>query len=162
MNIRIGKSLIGNKNKSFIIAEMSGNHNSSLSEAIKIIKKAKKCGANAVKLQTYTADTITLKSNKSDFLIPKNSPWYQKKNLWNLYNHAKTPWEWHKKLFKVAKKIGIEIFSSPFDETAVDFLEKLNCPYYKVSSFEMTDLPLVKKIAKTKKKNDHFNRNGKY
>jgi len=151
MNIRIGKSLISNKNKSFIIAEMSGNHNSSLSEAIKIIKKAKKCGANAIKLQTYTADTITLKSNKRDFLIPKNSPWYKKKNLWNLYNHAKTPWEWHKKLFKIAKKIGIEIFSSPFDETAVDFLEKLNCPAYKIASSEINHIPLLEKVSKTKK-----------
>ena len=151
MNIKIGKSLISNYNKSFIIAEMSANHNSSLSEAIKIIKSAKKCGANAVKLQTYTADTITLKSNKTDFLIPKNSPWYKKKNLWNLFNQAKTPWEWHEKLFKTAKKIGIEIFSSPFDETAVDFLEKLNCPAYKIASSEINHIPLLEKVAKTGK-----------
>tara|TARA_B110000238_G_C16117295_1_gene435482 strand:+ start:871 stop:1926 length:1056 start_codon:yes stop_codon:yes gene_type:complete len=151
MNIKFGKTLIGNNKKSFVIAEMSGNHNSSLSKAMKIILAAKKCGACAIKLQTYTADTITIKSNKKDFLIPKNSPWSKKKNLWNLYNYAHTPWAWHKKLFDYANKIGIEIFSSPFDDSAVDLLESLNCKAYKIASSEINHIPLLERVAKTKK-----------
>jgi pseudaminic acid synthase len=135
--------------KPFLIAEISANHCGSYSMAKKLIKSAKINGADAVKLQTYTADTMTIKSNKRYFKI-KNGIWrgYQ---LWDLYNEAHTPWSWHKKLFKYANNLGIKIFSTPFDETAVDFLESINCPMYKVSSFEMTDLPLIKKIAKTKK-----------
>ena len=151
MKIKIGKNIIGNYEKSFVIAEMSGNHNASIAQAMKIIMAAKKCGANAIKLQTYTADTITLNSNKKDFLIPKNSPWHKKKNLWNLYKFAHTPWRWHKKLFKFANKIGITIFSSPFDESAVDFLESLNCKAYKIASSEINHIPLIEKIAKTGK-----------
>ena len=151
MNIKFGKTLIGHNKKSFVIAEMSGNHNSSLNEAMKIIFAAKKCGASAIKLQTYTADTITIKSNKKDFLIPKDSPWRDKKNLWTLYNYAHTPWAWHKKLFNYANKIGIEIFSSPFDESAVDFLESLNCKAYKIASSEINHIPLLERVAKTKK-----------
>ncbi len=151
MLLKIGKALIGDNKKSFIIAEMSGNHNYSINQAMKIILAAKNCGANAIKLQTYTADTITIKSNKKDFQIPKKSPWEKKKNLWSLYNYAHTPWSWHKKLFNYAKKIGIEIFSTPFDETAVDFLEKLNCKAYKIASSEINHIPLIKKVAETKK-----------
>ena len=133
----------------YFIAEISANHCGKLSIAKKLIKCAKINGADAVKLQTYTADSMTIKSNKKYFKI-KDGLWngYQ---LWDLYNEACTPLSWHKELFNYAKKLGITIFSTPFDENAVDFLEKLNCPIYKVASFEMTDLPLIKKIARTKK-----------
>ena len=133
----------------FFIAEISANHQGNFLNAKKLIKSAKKYGANAVKLQTYTPDTMTLNLNKKYFKI--NSGLWKGYKLWDLYNEAKTPYEWHKKLFLYAKRIGITIFSSPFDEYAVDFLEKLNAPLYKVSSFELTDLPLIKKIALTKK-----------
>jgi pseudaminic acid synthase len=133
----------------FFIAEISANHQGNFLNAKNLIKAAKKYGADAVKLQTYTPDTMTLNSNKKYFKI-KNGLWKGYK-LWDLYNDAKTPYEWHKELFLYAKKIGITIFSSPFDEYAVDFLEKLNAPMYKVSSFELTDLMLIKKIALTKK-----------
>ncbi|MDC0205549.1 pseudaminic acid synthase [Pelagibacteraceae bacterium] len=137
------------KDYPFFIAEISANHCGSLSKAIKLIKCAKDNGADAVKLQTYTADTMTIKSNKKYFKINKGL--WKGYNFWDLYNKAHTPLEWHKKLFDYAKKIGIIIFSTPFDESAVDFLEKLRCPMYKVASFEMTDIPLIKKIAATKK-----------
>jgi len=137
------------KDYPFFIAEISANHCGSLNKAIKLIKCAKDNGANAVKLQTFTADTMTIKSNKKYFKINKGL--WKGYNFWDLYNKAHTPLEWHKKLFDYAKKIGIIIFSTPFDETAVDFLEKLKCPMYKVASFEMTDIPLIKKIASTKK-----------
>ena len=133
----------------FFIAEMSANHMGSFSHAKKLIKCAKDNGADAIKLQTFTADTMTIKSNKKYFQIKKGL--WKNKNLWNLYNEAHTPLEWHKLLFDYAKKIGILIFSTPFDESAVDFLEDLNCPIYKVASFEMTDIPLIKKISSTKK-----------
>ena len=138
-----------NNKKPFFIAEISANHCGDFNLAKKLIKCAKLNGADAVKLQTFTPDTMTIRSKKKYFKI-KSGLWkgYQ---LWDLYNKAQTPLDWHKDLFKYAKKIGITIFSSPFDESAVDFLEKLNCPMYKVASFEMTDLPLIKKIAKTKK-----------
>ena len=135
--------------KPFLVAEISANHNGSLNRAIRLIKCAKINGADAVKLQTYTADTMTIKSNKKYFKIKHGL--LKGYNLWDLYNKAHTPLAWHKKLFEYAKKIKIKIFSTPFDETAVDFLEKLKCPIYKVASFEMTDIPLIKKIAKTKK-----------
>jgi len=137
------------KNFPFLIAEISANHCGNYNLAKKLIYCAKKNGANAVKLQTYTADTMTIKSNKSYFKI-KDGLWkgYQ---LWDLYDKAHTPREWHKRLFDYAKKIGIIIFSTPFDETSVEFLEKLKCPMYKIASFEMTDLSLIKKVALTKK-----------
>ena len=131
--------------KPLLVAEISANHNGSLKKAIKLIKCAKINGADAVKLQTYTADTMTLRSNKKYFKI-KHGLW-KGYNLWDLYNKAHTPLIWHKKLFQYARKIGITIFSTPFDETAVDFLEKLKCPIYKVASFEMTDIPLIKKMT---------------
>lgn len=133
----------------FIIAEISANHNGSLSQAKKLIKLAKKQGADAVKIQTYTADTMTLNSNKKIYKI-KSGLW-KGKTLWDLYEKAKTPLKWHKELFEYAKKNKITIFSTPFDTSAVDFLESINCPIYKVSSFEMNDLNLIKKIANTKK-----------
>lgn len=151
MNINFGKKKIGKNFSSLIVAEMSGNHGGSLKRAINIIKAAKKAGADAIKLQTYTSDTITLKSNKKDFKISKKSPWHKKKFLWNLYNYAHTPWKWHKRLFSEAKKIGLEIFSSPFDETAVDFLENLNCCAYKIASSEINHIPLLKKVSLTNK-----------
>ena len=137
------------KNIPFLIAEISANHNGNFQLAKKLIKCAKSNGADAVKLQTFTADTMTIKSQKKYFKIT-NGLW-KGYNLWDLFNKAHTPLSWHKKLFAYAKKIGITIFSTPFDETAVDFLEKLRCPMYKVASFEMTDIPLIKKIASTKK-----------
>ena len=137
------------KNKIFFIAELSANHNGNLIHAKKLIKCAKANGASAIKLQTYTADSMTFNSKKEIFKI-KRGLWKGYK-LWDLYNKAKTPYEWHPKLFKYAKKLKIPIFSTPFDVHAVDFLEKLKCPFYKVASFEMTDLELIKKIAKTRK-----------
>jgi pseudaminic acid synthase len=137
------------KSSPFIVAEISANHNGSINNAKKLIKLAKINGADAIKLQTYTADMMTIKSNQKDFKI-KSGLW---KNyyLWDLYDKAKTPLDWHKELFSYAKRLKIICFSSPFDETAVDLLEKLKCPIYKVASFEMTDLELIKKIASTKK-----------
>ena len=136
------------KNKVFFIAEISANHCGSFQLAKKLIRCAKINGADAVKLQTYTADTMTINSNKKYFKIDKGL--WKGFTLWNLYNKAQTPLKWHKDLFKYAKSIGIKIFSIPFDITAVDFLEKLNCPIYKISPFEMTDLNLVKKYLKQK------------
>ena len=136
------------KNKVFFIAEISANHCGSFSLAKKLIKCAYVNGADAVKLQTYTADTITAKSNKDYFII--NDGLWKGYNLWDLYNKAHTPLEWHKDLFEYGKNLGIKVFSTPFDNTAVDFLEKLKCPFYKLASFEMTDLNLVKKFLKQK------------
>jgi len=138
------------KNKiPFFVAEISANHCGNINLAKKLIKCAKDNGADAAKLQTYTADTMTIQSNKKYFKI-KNGLW-KGYDLWNLYNEAHTPLEWNKKLFDYGKKLGITIFSTPFDETAVNLLEKLKCPMYKVASFEITDLLLIKKISQTKK-----------
>ena len=136
-------------NKIFFIAEISANHCGNFSLAKKLIKCAYMNGADAVKLQTYTADTMTIKSDKNNFKI-KEGLW-KGYTLWDLYNKAHTPLNWHKELFKYGKSLGIKVFSTPFDDTAVDFLEKLNCPIYKIASFEMTDLNLVKKVSQTKK-----------
>ena len=137
------------KNKIFFIAEISANHCGNFNLAKKLIRCAYLNGADAVKLQTYTADTMTIKSNKKYFKITEGL--WKGYKLWDLYNKAHTPLEWHKKLFKYGKSLGIKVFSTPFDNTAVDFLEKLNCPIYKIASFEMTDLNLVKKVSQTKK-----------
>jgi pseudaminic acid synthase len=137
------------KKKPFFIAEISSNHNGSIKQAKKLILTAKKFGADAVKLQTYLPETMTIKSRKKDFLM--SSGIWKGKTLWDLYTKAHTPYTWHKELFKFAKKNKITCFSSPFDETAVQLLEKLNCPFYKVASLELTDLPLIETIAKTKK-----------
>jgi len=139
----------GKDKEPFIIAELSANHNGSINRAFESIKVAKECGASAIKIQTYTADTMTIKSDRDEFKV-KSGIWngYE---LYDLYNEAHTPYEWHKPLFDYAKKIGITIFSTPFDRSAVDLLEDLNAPLYKVASFEVIDLPLIKYIAQTKK-----------
>jgi pseudaminic acid synthase len=133
----------------FFVAEISANHNGSYLRAKKLIKLAKDSGADAVKLQTFKPETMTINSDNKYFKI-KEGLW-KGNNLWDLYKKAQTPYEWHKDLFNYAKTIGIKCFSTPFDETAVDFLESLECPIYKIASFEMQDLPLIKKVAMTKK-----------
>lgn len=130
----------------FIIAELSANHNGSIETAIETVKAAKKAGADAIKLQTYTAETITLDCNNENFQIKGGTLW-DGKTLFQLYKEAYTPWEWHEKLFNVAKAEGLVCFSSPFDKTAVDFLETLDVPAYKIASFEITDIPLIKYTA---------------
>lgn len=130
----------------FIVAELSANHNGSLETAIETIRAAKDVGANAIKLQTYTSDTLTIDSNKKDFIINSGSIWDGQK-YYDLYKKAYTPWEWHKVLFQEAKNEGLICFSTPFDFTAVDFLEELDNPIYKIASFEITDIPLIKYVA---------------
>ena len=145
---KILKKLL-DKNKPILAAEISANHNGSLSRAKKLIDCAKKNGADLVKLQTYTPETMTIKSKRSEFQVNKGL--WKGKTLWDLYSKAQTPFGWQKELFNYAKKKRITCFSTPFDETAVKLLEKIGCPFYKISSFEMTDIPLLQEIAKTKK-----------
>ncbi len=144
--MKIGTRVVAKNAPCFIIAELSANHNGNLEVAIETIRAAKRSGADAIKLQTYTADTITLDSKKKDFKISSGTIW-DGRYLYNLYKEAYTPWEWHKTLFDVAKEEGLIIFSSPFDNTAVDFLEKLNVPAYKIASFEITDIALIEYVA---------------
>jgi pseudaminic acid synthase len=148
MTINLGEVTVGSDYKPFIIAEMSGNHNRSLERGLAIVDAAANAGAHAIKLQTYTADTMTIKGAYR--INDQNSLW-NGRELYDLYKEAYTPWEWHKAIFERAKEKGIIAFSSPFDETAVDFLESLNVPCYKIASFENTDWPLLKKIAATGK-----------
>jgi pseudaminic acid synthase len=143
--MKINNFTINSNSHVFIIAELSANHNGSIETAIETIKAAKRAGANCIKLQTYTADTLTIDSQKDDFKI-KGTIW-EGKNYYQLYQEAYTPWEWHEKLFKVAEDEGLICFSSPFDMTAVDFLENLNAPAYKIASFEITDIPLIEYVA---------------
>lgn len=149
MTIKIGNHIIGLNHPPFIIAELSANHNGSLERALKTMDEAKRCGAHAIKLQTYTAETMTINCDLPDFLI-KGGLWDGYK-LYDLYKWAETPYEWHKIMFEYGKKIGITVFSTPFDETAVDLLENLDTPAYKIASFEILDLPLIKYVCKTKK-----------
>ena len=143
--MKIGNLEINSDSKVFIIAELSANHNGSLDTALETIRAAKRAGADCIKLQTYTAETITIDSRKDDFLI-KGTIW-EGRNLHELYQEAYTPWEWHQALFEEAKNQGLICFSSPFDTTAVDFLESLNVPAYKIASFEITDIPLIEYVA---------------
>jgi pseudaminic acid synthase len=143
--MKIGNYSIDKNSSVFIIAELSANHNGSIETAIETIRAAKSAGANCIKLQTYTCDTMTIDSDKDDFVI-KGTIW-DNQNLYKLYQEAYTPWEWHEKLFKVAEEEGLVCFSSPFDKTSVDFLEKLNTPAYKIASFEITDIPLIEYVA---------------
>ena len=145
----INNRAISNQHPPYIIAELSANHNGDIQRAFDSIKSAKECGADAVKIQTYTADTMTIPCKDKEFQIKKGL--WDGYSLYDLYKEAQTPYEWHKPLFDYAKEIGVTIFSTPFDETAVNLLEELGNPVYKVASFEMTDLPLVKYIAQTKK-----------
>nr|WP_179151934.1 pseudaminic acid synthase [Oceanobacillus senegalensis] len=148
--ITLEKQFIGKNHSPFIIAEMSGNHNQSLDRALEIVEEAAKAGVNALKIQTYKADTMTINTTKDDFKISDSGPWTNK-SLYELYQEAYTPWDWHQPIFERCRELGIIGFSSPFDETAVDFLETLNVPCYKIASFECTDIPLIRKVAKTKK-----------
>jgi pseudaminic acid synthase len=150
-NINIGTFTIGAGHKPFIIAEMSGNHNQSLDRALSIVNAAADSGAHAIKLQTYTPDTMTINARGNSFDINDSKSLWNGKNLYELYQEAFTPWEWHKQIFDYAKERGLIAFSTPFDETAVDFLETLNVPAYKIASFENTDWPLLKKVAATGK-----------
>lgn len=149
--IRIGNREIGKHVKPFIIAEMSGNHNQSLERALHLVDLAAEAGVDALKLQTYTADTITLDVHTGEFFIQDDKNLWKGNSLYNLYKEAYTPWEWHEAIFKRAKEHGLLAFSSPFDETAVDFLETLNVPAYKIASFENVDIPLIRKVARTGK-----------
>lgn len=150
-NIQIGKYCIGAGYEPFIIAEMSGNHNHSLERALKIVEAAAEAGAHALKLQTYTAETMTLDIHDGDFYIEDPDSLWQGTSLYQLYQEAYTPWEWHKPIFDRCKELGLIAFSTPFDESAVDFLESLDVPAYKIASFENTDLPLIRKVAATGK-----------
>ncbi|MCF0130508.1 MAG: N-acetylneuraminate synthase family protein, partial [Pseudobutyrivibrio sp.] len=143
MNIR--QRVIGDNNPTYIIAEMSANHAGELNRAKEIIHAAKEAGADCIKIQTYTADTITINCNKPDFFID-NGTW-SGENLYKLYDKAHTPWEWQAELKAEADKIGIDFFSTPFDNTSVDFLEEIGIEFYKIASFELVDIPLIKYVA---------------
>jgi pseudaminic acid synthase len=144
--MKIDNFKIDKGSKVFIIAELSANHNGSLETALETIRAAKRAGADAIKLQTYTADTLTIDCDKEDFIIKSGSIW-DGQTYYKLYQEAYTPWEWHEQLFKTAKAEGLICFSSPFDNTAVDFLENLDTPAYKIASFEITDIPLIEYVA---------------
>ncbi len=148
--LTIGKKEIGEGRPAYIIAEMSANHLQDYERAEKIILEAKNAGADAVKLQSYRPDTITIDCRGEEFMATKGSLW-EGRNLYSLYEEAYMPWEWHEGLFKYAEEIGIDIFSSPFDFTAVDLLEKLGAPAYKIASYEILDIPLIKRCAETGK-----------
>lgn len=149
--IKIANRLIGRGHPPFIVAEMSGNHNQSLQRALQIVEAAAKSGAHALKLQTYTADTMTLDLDEGEFHIGDPDNLWAGTSLYKLYSEAYTPWEWHKPIFDKAAEFGMIAFSTPFDDSAVDFLETLEVPCYKIASFENTDLPLIEKVAATGK-----------
>lgn len=149
--IKIANFEIGRHNQPFIIAEMSGNHNQSLERALEIVDAVAKSGAHALKIQTYTPDTMTLDLDEREFHISDPNSLWTGTSLYKLYGEAYTPWEWHKPIFDRAHELGIIAFSTPFDDTAVDFLENLNVPCYKIASFENTDLLLIRRVAATGK-----------
>lgn len=149
--IIINGRAIGRDYRPFVIAEMSGNHNQSLERALEIVEVAAKTGADALKIQTYTPDTMTLNIDEKEFHISDPKSLWAGTSLYNLYGEAYTPWEWHKPIFDRARELGIIAFSTPFDDTAVDFLESLDVPCYKIASFENTDLPLIRRVAATRK-----------
>jgi len=144
--IRIAEHWVGEGEPCYVVAEVSANHNQSFDRAMEIIYAAKQAGADAIKLQTYTPDTLTIDSDREWFQIPGDSLWAGK-TLYRLYGEAYTPWDWHPKLQEAAHELGLECFSTPFDDTAVDFLESLGVPVYKIASFELVDIPLLKKVA---------------
>jgi len=148
--IKIKGRQIGPGHPAYVVAEMSANHNQDFDQAVKIIEVAKEAGADAVKLQTYTPDTMTIDCDKKYFRIDQGTIW-EGRTLYDLYGEAQTPWEWQPKLKKIAERLGLDFFSSPFDSTAVDFLEKMNVPAYKIASFEIIDLPMIKLVAQTGK-----------
>lgn len=150
-SITIGNRQVGTDHPPFVIAEMSGNHNQSLDRALAIVEAAAKTGAHALKLQTYTADTMTLDIGEGEFHIEDPNSLWKGASLHKLYQKAYTPWEWHEPIFRRAKELGMLAFSTPFDESAVDFLERLDVPCHKIASFENTDLPLIRKVAATGK-----------
>jgi N-acetylneuraminate synthase len=149
--IKIENFEVGQPHKPFIIAEMSGNHNQSLERALEIVEEVAKTGAHALKIQTYTPDTMTLDLDEREFHISDSGSLWAGTSLYKLYGEAYTPWEWHKPIFDRARKLGIIPFSTPFDDTAVDLLESLEVPCYKIASFENTDLPLIRRVAATGK-----------
>jgi pseudaminic acid synthase len=149
--MQIENITIGKDHPPFIIAEMSGNHNQSLKRALEIVEAAASSGAHALKLQTYTADTMTLAIKKDEFFISSEKSLWKGLSLYELYEQAHTPWEWHKPIMKRANELGMLCFSTPFDASSVEFLEKLNVPAFKIASFENTDLPLIRKVAETGK-----------
>lgn len=149
--IKLGKRDVGPGLPPFIIAEMSGNHNQSLERALAIVDAAAACGVHALKIQTYTADTMTLNLGSGEFFLSDPEYLWKGKSLYELYTEAATPWDWHKSIFERCRSHGIAGFSTPFDESAVDFLETCDVPFYKIASFENTDLPLIRKVAKTGK-----------
>ncbi len=151
MQIEIAGKAIGRNHPPFIIAEMSGNHNKSLDRALEIVEAAAKTGAHALKIQTYTPDTMTLDLDEREFHISDSKSLWAGTSLYKLYGQAYTPWEWHQPIFERAAALGMIAFSTPFDDTAVDFLESLNVPCYKIASFENTDLPLIRRVAATGK-----------
>ena len=149
--LKITDKLIGGNHPPFVIAEMSGNHNQSLERALEIVEAAARTGAHALKIQTYTPDTMTLDLDEREFHISDPKSLWAGKSLYKLYDEAYTPWEWHKPIFDRARELGLIAFSTPFDDTAVDFLESLDIPCYKIASFENTDLPLIRRVAATGK-----------
>jgi N-acetylneuraminate synthase len=149
--VEIAGRAIGANRRPYLIAEMSGNHNRSLDRALAIVEAAARSGADAIKLQTYTADTMTLNVRKPGFVIEDTGSLWAGRQLHELYDEAHTPWDWHAPIMRRANELGLQCFSTPFDETAVDFLESLGVPAYKIASFEVTDLPLIRRVAATGK-----------
>jgi pseudaminic acid synthase len=149
--VKIAGKTIGLEDRPYLIAEMSANHNGSLERALKIVRGAAEAGADAVKLQTYTADTMTIDSRGPGFVIDDDRSLWRGRTLYDLYHEAHMPWEWHEAIFDLAEKLGVTAFSTPFDESAIEFLERLSAPAYKIASFENIDLPLIRLAAETGK-----------